>query len=105
MEPKISAQNQTEPKRVHADKKEQYAERDILTADQAASVTEEEEQHSQQITMMTQNISRMDFIALRNVPIILRNGDRPLKVNAMLDEKSTKSNLNADGAAEPGPKR
>ena len=49
---------------------------------------------------MTQNNSRADFIALRTVPIILKNGNRSLKVNALLDEASTKTYLNADVAAE-----
>lgn len=51
---------------------------------------------------MTQSSSRTDFIALRTVPVILRNGDRSLKVNALLDEASTKTYLNSDVAAELG---
>ena len=50
--------------------------------------------------MMTQNNSRADFIAFGTVPIILKNGNRSLKVNALLDEASTKTYLNADVAAE-----
>ena len=100
-EPTSSARNQTQPKRVDADQKEQRAERDTLSADQAASVTEGmEQQHSQQTTMMTQNNSRADFIALRTAPIILKTSDRSLKVNALLDEASTKTYVNADVAAE-----
>ena len=52
--------------------------------------------------MMTQNNFRTDFIALRTVPNILKNGDRSLKVNALLDEASTKIYLNADVTAELG---
>ena len=46
--------------------------------------------------MMTQNNSRADFLALRTTPIILKNGDRSLNVNALLDEASTKTCVNAD---------
>ena len=103
LEPTSNARNQTEPERVDADQKEQRAERDNLSADQAASVTEgKEQQHAQQTTMMTQNNSTADSIALRTAPIILRNGDRSLKVNALLDEASTKTYVNADVAAELG---
>ena len=52
--------------------------------------------------MVTQSSSRTDFIALRTVPVILRNGDLSLKVNALLDEASTKTYLNSDVAAELG---
>ena len=36
------------------------------------------------------------------MPIILKNGDRSLRVNALLDEASTKSYVNSDVAAELG---
>ena len=98
-----STKDQTEPKRVDAGQREQRAERGTLSADPAASVTVGKEQpHAQQTTMMTQNNSRADFIALRTVPIILKNGDRSLEVNALLDEASTKTYLNADVGAELG---
>ena len=75
----------------------------FFQADPADSVTEGKEQpHDEQITMVTQSSSRTDFIALRTVPVILRNGDRSLKVNALLDEASTKTYLNSDVAAELG---
>ena len=66
-----STKDHTEPKRVDADQREQRAERDTLSADPVASVTEGKEQpHAQQTTMMTQNNFRADFIAHRTVPII-----------------------------------
>ena len=40
------------------------------------------------------------FVALRTVPVFLKNGHRRIKVNALLDEASTKTYLNADVAAE-----
>ena len=40
------------------------------------------------------------FVELRTVPVFLKNGRRRIKVNALLDEPSTKTYLNADVAAE-----
>ena len=41
-------------------------------------------------------------IALRMVPVCLKNGNKKLKVNTLLDDASTKTYLNADVAAELG---
>ena len=40
------------------------------------------------------------FVALRTVRVFLKNGHRRIKVNALLDEASTKAYLNADLAVE-----
>ena len=53
-------------------------------------------------TMTASNVSTADFIALRTVPVILTNGDRSLKVNALLDDASTKTYVNSDVAAQLG---
>lgn len=50
--------------------------------------------------MMTQNHIRTGFVGLRTVPVILKNGDRSLTVNALLDDASTKTYINTDVAAE-----
>ena len=72
-------------------------------AEVATSVTEgKRQEHLQQITLIMQNYSKVDYIALRTVPIILKNGDRSLQVNALLDEASTKIYVNSDVAAEQG---
>ena len=42
------------------------------------------------------------IVALRTVPVYLTNGNRKLKVNALLDDASTKAYINADVAAELG---
>ena len=42
------------------------------------------------------------FIALRTVPVVIRHGQRALKVNALLDDASTRSYLNSDVAGELG---
>ena len=71
--------------------------------DSTSSVTEgKAQERQQQIPVLTQNSSRSDYIALRTVPVVLRNGDCSLKVNALLDEASTKTYLNTDIAAELG---
>ena len=56
----------------------------------------------QQTTVTANNVTTTDFIALRTVPIILKNGNRLIKVNALLDDASTKTYINADVAAELG---
>ena len=43
-----------------------------------------------------------EYIALRTVPVILKNGGRKLIVNALLDDASTKTYVNSDVAAELG---
>ena len=41
-------------------------------------------------------------MGLRTVPVKVKNGDRRLTVNALLDDASTKTYINADVAAELG---
>ena len=41
-------------------------------------------------------------LALRQVPVIVKNGGRKLEVNAFLDEAPTKTNINADVVAKLG---
>ena len=95
--------DQTEPKRVDSDQTEHISGGYPLSEEETDSVTEgKEPPNAQQITMVTQNSSKSDFIALRTVPVILKNGERSLKVNALLDEASTKTYLNTDVAAELG---
>lgn len=69
--------------------------------DQVTSALEGKQTNSQ-VTMMTQAYQRADYIGLRTVPVILKNGTRSLKVNALLDDASTKTYVNADIAAELG---
>jgi len=53
-------------------------------------------------TTVTSQSAQPRFVALRTVPVFLKNGNRRIKVNALLDEASTKTYLNADVAAELG---
>ena len=41
-----------------------------------------------------------DMIAMRTVPVVLKNGNQTLKVNALLDEASTRTYVNSDVAAK-----
>lgn len=85
-----NARDHTAPKHVDAGQGQPRA----LAENPVASVTEGKEQpHAEQTTMMTQNNARADLNS-QTVPIILRNGNRPLKVNALLDEASIKMYLN-----------
>ena len=78
------------------------ADQDVkIAADQATCFTEGKVQ-TEQTTMMTQRYVRAEFVGLRTVPVILQNGGRSLTVNALLDDASTKSYVNADVAAELG---
>ena len=53
-------------------------------------------------TMMSETSKTMGNVALRTVSVYLKNGDRKLKINALLDDASTKTYVNADVAAELG---
>ena len=74
---------------------------DTLLTTSVTYVTEGKGQ-SQQTSMTTTDDYRPDYVALGTIPVILRNGDRSLKVNALLDDGSTKSYINAGVAAEFG---
>ena len=57
---------------------------------------------NEQTTMVTQNNISPSFTGLRTVPVILKNGDRSLKINALLDDASMKTYVNANIAKELG---
>jgi len=46
-----------------------------------------------------------EFVALQTVPLYLASGGSQVKVNALLDEESSRSYLNSDVAAELGLER
>ena len=52
--------------------------------------------------MMSETSKTMENVALRTVTVYLKNGDCKLKINALLDDASTKTYINADVAAEQG---
>ena len=74
---------------------------DLSSSKQITSGMEGNERRLQ-TTMTACDVTTPDFIVLRTVPVILRNGNRSLKVNALLDDASTKTYVNADVAAELG---
>ena len=51
------------------------------------------------VTLMSETPMKGN-IALRTVSVYLRNGDRKLRINALLDDASTRTYINADVAAE-----
>ena len=55
-----------------------------------------------QTTMVCSESNVKGATALRTIPVILKNGCRKLKVNALLDDASTQTYVNADVAAELG---
>ena len=54
------------------------------------------------ITMMSNTFTRVGNVALRTVSVYIKSGGRELKINALLDDASTKTYVNADVAAELG---
>ena len=62
----------------------------------------DEEVERTTVTMTANADGRAGYVALRMVPIILRNGKNSVKVNAVLDDASTKTYVNADIAAQLG---
>ena len=57
---------------------------------------------SEVMTMVTQHHSRADYVGLRTGPVVLKNEDRWMTVNALLDDASTKTYINTDVATELG---
>ena len=50
--------------------------------------------------VMPTSEDKSGVIALRTIPVYLKNGGRKIKVNALLDDVSTKSYINSDIATE-----
>ena len=68
-------------------------------------ITEGEQQNitERSMTTVAHNESEVPaFVALRTVPVILKNGNRRIEVNALLDDASTRTYLNSDVAAQLG---
>ena len=81
--------------------KTKRAEKTATSTDRTTFLTERNDP-GQETTMVTQGNMRPDFIGLSTVPVILINGDRSPRVNALLDDASKKTYVNADVAAELG---
>jgi hypothetical protein len=61
--------------------------------------TRETRQEKEQCTLLVKSAGA---VALRTVPVLLVSGHRQLRINALLDDASTRAYLNADVAAELG---
>eukprot|EP00795_Rhopilema_esculentum_P005739 gene5739-10996_t len=71
----------------------------------SSSVTEGERLQRNFATQTTMVCSKSDVkgaTALRTIPVVLKNGCRRLKLNALLDDASTQTYVNEDVAAELG---
>ena len=77
-----------------------------LPGAEASQLTTEREQRNiteRSMTTVDHNKSEApSFVALRTVPVILKNGNRRIEVNALLDDASTRTYLNPDVAAQLG---
>ena len=80
--------------------KSEYSERKIPTSDETN--VKHVKASSEEMTMVTQNHSRADYVGLRTVPVVLKNDDRWMTVKALLDDASTKTYINTDVATELG---
>ena len=74
-------------------------------AETSQRITEGEQRNitERSMTTVTHNESEaLAFVALRTIPVILKNGNRRIEVNALLDDASTRTYLNSDVAAQLG---
>ena len=80
--------------------------RSVSSATQTSPTTEGETfvttERSHDARCESKTSQYQEFLAMRTVPVVLINGNRILKVNALLDDASTKTYINADVAAELG---
>lgn len=73
-----------------------------VRTDEQHSVTEGDRQETALTTVNGGNKAKSEYLSLRTVPVILKNGHRSITVNALLDDASTRSYINSDVAAELG---
>ena len=73
-----------------------------LTQTQTTSVDEARRESSNVTVCMSSNCAKPSFVALRTIPVILKNDDKEIRVNALLDDASTKTYINRDIAEELG---
>ena len=74
-------------------------------AETSQLTTEGEQRNITERSMTTVDHNKSEapsFVALRTVPVILKNGNRRIEVNALLDDASTRTYLNSDVAAQLG---
>ena len=71
------------------------AEQDNESSNRATFLTEGNET-ARETKMVVQSNMIPDFVGLRTVAVILKNGHCSLRVNALLDDDNTKTYVNAD---------
>ena len=67
-----------------------------------SDVQESIPQPDRSLVTTTLKTSSNEYLPLRTVPVLLQNGLKQMRVNALLDDASTKTYLNADVATELG---
>ena len=83
------------------DNAEAAKEADLSNAVKAGATTEgESSERTLTATTRTSPVPTSEFVALRTVPVYVTIGKRRLKVNALLDDASSRTYLNGDIAAE-----
>ena len=76
---------------------------DLASASAGGTAEEGERSERAHMTTTTTKLTvPSEFMALQTVPVYLTSGSRRVKVNALLDEGSSKTYLNSDIAAELG---
>ena len=76
---------------------------DLTNGSEGGTAEEGEQSERTHMTTTTMKLTvPSEFVALRTVPVYLANGGKRVKVNALLDEGSSRSYLNSDVAAELG---
>ena len=77
--------------------REEQSQNNQLIYDEKTANFEEERSHIQE---RSHNSYSGSIVSLRTVPVILKSGNRRVKINALLDDGSTKSYINNDVAKE-----
>ena len=95
----VSNQNEAMNPRVAATSRSSHEDCSIVMPVTSRS-TEAAESGGNSDTTLVSNDACFNMCSLRTVPVILKNGHKTIQVNALLDDGSTKTYLNADVAAE-----
>ena len=77
----------------------------LLHRVQSVNIINPEQRNITERSMTTVDHNKSEapaFAVLRTVPVILKNGNRRIEVNALLDDASTRTYLNSDVAAQLG---
>ena len=61
------------------------------TVKSTPDITTEGPERQNRTFMIAKDRKEADFVTLRTVPVIVKNGNRRIKVNALLDDASTKN--------------